>query len=72
MNFFSELFQQTEWHRVVVFRPSLRDLAIRYITKGKRILIQGRLSYVERKDVGNESYTVKSASIIAEDITLFR
>ena len=35
--------EQTEWHRVVIFNPSLIDVAERMLQKGTRLYIEGAL-----------------------------
>ena len=35
--------EQTEWHRVVIFNPSLVDVAERMLQKGTRLYIEGSL-----------------------------
>ena len=58
--------QKTEWHRIVVFKPSLIETVMRYVGKGNRILVQGRLSYGEMKDSEGQSRT--TSSIVADDV----
>ncbi|KAL5287163.1 SSBP1 family protein [Megaselia abdita] len=62
--------QRTEWHRVVVFKPNLRDTVMDYLKKGNRAMIQGKLSYGEIVDA--EGKQRPSTSIIADDIIFFR
>lgn len=38
-----EMKEQTEWHRVVIFNPSLVDVAERMLQKGTRLYIEGSL-----------------------------
>jgi len=62
------LKQKTDWHRVCVFKPSLRDMVYQYMTKGNRVLVQGRISYSTMRDEnGDKTNTV--TSIIANDVT---
>ncbi len=35
--------EQTEWHRVVIFNPSLADVAERMLQKGTKVYIEGSL-----------------------------
>ena len=58
--------QKTEWHRIVVFKPSLIETVMRYVGKGNRILVQGRLIYGEMKDSEGQSRT--TSSIVADDV----
>lgn len=61
--------QRTDWHRVVVFKPALRDTVLQFMRKGQRTLVTGRLSYGEITDVEGQKKTV--ASIIADDVVFF-
>uniref|UniRef100_A0A1B6DUF0 Single-stranded DNA-binding protein n=1 Tax=Clastoptera arizonana TaxID=38151 RepID=A0A1B6DUF0_9HEMI len=62
--------QKTEWHRICVFKPGLRDIVYNYLRKGQRVHITGRLNYGEIKDEqGNQRQTT---SIIAEDVIFFQ
>nr|CAG4642263.1 EOG090X0O5J [Eurycercus lamellatus] len=65
-----EVVSKTEWHRICVFKPVLRDSVFKYATKGQRVLIQGRLIYGEVKDPqGNPRSTT---SVVADDLIYFR
>ncbi|ROT69109.1 single-stranded DNA-binding protein, mitochondrial [Penaeus vannamei] len=66
-----DLIQQTDWHRIAVFKPYLRETVYRYLTKGQRVLVQGRLGYLERRDPENNSIVMKSATIVADDVVFF-
>lgn len=68
---FPDLIQQTDWHRIAVFKPYLRETVYRYLTKGQRVLVQGRLGYLERRDPENNSIVMKSATIVADDVVFF-
>lgn len=65
-----EFMQRTEWHRVSVFKPNLRDSVMNYMRKGQRVHVSGRLSYGEVK---SEDGNVKTqASVIADDVIFFQ
>ncbi|XP_011878136.1 PREDICTED: single-stranded DNA-binding protein, mitochondrial [Vollenhovia emeryi] len=65
-----EFMQRTDWHKICVFKPTLRDTAYKYLKKGQRAMINGRISYSEFKDTaGNVSY---STAIIADEIIFFQ
>lgn len=68
--FTGDFVQKTDWHKVCVFKPNLRDAAYQFIKKGQRIMINGRLSYSDYKDDGGNSRV--SASVIADDIIFFQ
>lgn len=61
-----EYTQKTEWHRVTVFRPVLRDIVLQNIRRGDKVYVTGRISYNQYKDK-NEA-TQRTASIIADDV----
>nr|CAG4641419.1 EOG090X0O5J [Eulimnadia texana] len=65
-----EVVKKTEWHRVGVFKPALRELAVNYVTKGQRVLIQGRLIYGEVKD--SEGQSRQTSTIVADEIICFK
>ncbi|CAG0916854.1 unnamed protein product [Notodromas monacha] len=58
--------QKTEWHRVAVFRPHLRDLVHRYLGKGQRVLVQGRLMYGEITDA--QGVQRQTTTIVADEV----
>ncbi|XP_076058845.1 mitochondrial single stranded DNA-binding protein isoform X2 [Oratosquilla oratoria] len=66
-----DLIQQTEWHRIAVFKPYLRETIYRYLKKGQRVMVQGRIGYLEKRDPENNSLVMKSATIIADDVIFF-
>ncbi|UYV76248.1 SSBP1 [Cordylochernes scorpioides] len=51
-----EFRQKTEWHRITVFRPYLRDTVQNHLKKGHRVLIQGKLMYGSMKDANGNSF----------------
>jgi len=64
-----DLLQKTDWHRVCVFKPFLRDTVYKYMNKGQRVLVQGRITYGEVKSEDGTSHM--TTSIIADDVTFF-
>ena len=51
---------KTEWHRVVIFNPSLAETAERYLRKGSKVYIEGQLQTRSWKDTnGNDRYTTE-------------
>ncbi|CRK87088.1 CLUMA_CG000838, isoform A [Clunio marinus] len=62
--------QRTDWHRIVVFKPTLRDSVQQYLKKGQRTLVTGKISYGEITD--QEGKTRLSTSIIADEIIFFQ
>lgn len=65
-----DVSQKTEWHRICVFKPYLRDTALNYVTKGQRVLVQGRIIYGETKDT--EGLSRHTSSIVADDLICFK
>ncbi|CAG9858642.1 unnamed protein product [Phyllotreta striolata] len=64
-----EFMQRTEWHKIICFKPGLRDSILNYLKKGQRVLVTGRISYGEIKNDDGTSKT--TTSIAAEDIVFF-
>ncbi|CAL8120547.1 unnamed protein product [Orchesella dallaii] len=60
------VLQKTDWHRICVFKPYLRDSVYKYLNKGQRVYVTGRISYGEIKDESGTSHT--TTSIIADDV----
>lgn len=65
-----EVHQKTEWHRICVFKPHLRETAYNYAAKGNRVMVQGRLLYGEVTD--SNGTTQNTVSIVADDIIYFK
>ncbi|XP_071877260.1 mitochondrial single stranded DNA-binding protein [Bombus fervidus] len=65
-----DFVQRTEWHRICVFKPSLRDNVLNYLKKGQRIYVSGKITYGEFKD--EDGNTKSSTSIIADDVIFFQ
>ncbi|CAG5055990.1 unnamed protein product [Parnassius apollo] len=65
-----DILQRTDWHRISIFKPGLRDTVYKYLKKGQRVYVTGKLSYGEVKlDDGQ----VRSAStVIADDVIFFQ
>lgn len=62
-----EVEQKTQWHRVSVFKPFLRNSVFQYLRKGSRILVQGRLMYgqvTDAKGVGHITTTIVAEEVI--------
>jgi len=61
-----EMLQKTDWHRICVFKPYLRDSVYKYMSKGQRVYVNGRISYGEITD--DQGKTQTTTSIIADDV----
>ena len=53
--------ERTEWHRVVIVNPGLVDVAQKYLKKGAKVYIEGRLETRSWKDKesGKDRYTTE-------------
>ncbi len=59
--------EQTEWHNVVLWRQ-LADVAERYLTKGSKVYVEGKLKTRSWKDQeGNDRYTTE---IVADNMEM--
>jgi len=65
-----DVTQKTEWHRICIFKPHLRETAYNYAAKGNRVLVQGRILYGEVTD--SNGTTQNTVSIVADDIIYFK
>jgi single-strand DNA-binding protein len=55
-----EARERTEWHRVVIFNEGLATVAEKYLAKGAKILVEGKLSTRKWQDQqGNDRYTTE-------------
>lgn len=65
-----EFLQRTEWHRVVCFKPGLRETILNYLKKGQRVHVTGRITYGEiRTDDGKPKATT---AIAADEVIFFQ
>jgi len=63
-------FQQfTDWHRIAVFRPGIREYTAKSIKKGHMVYVQGAIRYSDYAPPGNDQ-PVKVANIIADDVMI--
>ncbi|XP_071942838.1 single-stranded DNA-binding protein, mitochondrial-like isoform X2 [Antedon mediterranea] len=61
-----EYQQKTQWHRIVIFRPWLKDTVYTYAKKGSRIYLEGKIEYGQyTDDDGNTNFTT---SVVADDV----
>lgn len=52
--------ERTEWHRVVIFNEGLAGIAEQYLTKGAKVLVEGKLVTTKWQDrEGNDRYTTE-------------
>ncbi|XP_066254119.1 single-stranded DNA-binding protein, mitochondrial [Euwallacea similis] len=65
-----EFLQRTEWHRVVCFKPGLRETVLNFLKKGQRVHVTGRITYGEVKD--DEGASRSTTAIAADDIIFFQ
>ncbi|XP_017774704.1 PREDICTED: single-stranded DNA-binding protein, mitochondrial [Nicrophorus vespilloides] len=64
-----EFLQRTEWHRVICFKPGLRETILTYLKKGQRVHVTGRITYGEIK--GDDGKQRSTTAIAAEDVIFF-
>lgn len=57
---------KTEWHKISVFKPGLRQAAEEYVKSGSRLMVEGKISYGHIVDT--QGNAVPTTSIIADDI----
>ena len=52
--------ERTEWHRVVIFNDGLAKVAEKYLTKGDKVFVEGKLVTRKWQDQqGNDRYTTE-------------
>ena len=51
--------ERTEWHRVTVFAAGLVDVCRKYLRKGSRVYIEGRIQYETYDKDGETRYATK-------------
>ena len=52
--------ERTEWHRVVIFNEKLAEVAQKFVKKGSKVYVEGRLSTRKWTDQsGQERYTTE-------------
>lgn len=61
-----EFLQRTEWHRMVCFKPGLRETILEFMKKGQRVFVSGRLTYGEIK--GEDGKAKSTTAIAVEDL----
>lgn len=61
-----EIAERTQWHNIVVWN-NLASICEKYVKKGSRLLVKGRIEYREYDKDGQKRYVTE---IIANDIML--
>ncbi len=52
--------EKTEWHTVAIFQDGLADIAERYLRKGSKVLVEGKLQTRKWQDQsGNDRYSTE-------------
>lgn len=52
--------EKTEWHTVAIFQDGLTDIAERYLRKGSKVMIEGKLQTRKWQDQsGNDRYSTE-------------
>ena len=57
--------EKTEWHHIVCF-GKLADTVAKYVTKGKQVIVEGKLTYGEYEKDGVKK---QSTDIVASSVT---
>ncbi|GJQ84727.1 hypothetical protein Trydic_g21132 [Trypoxylus dichotomus] len=65
-----EFVQRTEWHRVVCFKPGLRETIMNFLKKGQRVHVTGKITYGEVK--GEDGKSKSTTAIQADDVIFFQ
>lgn len=65
-----DILQRTDWHRISIFKPGLRDTVYKYMKKGSRVYVTGKISYGEVKTDDGQVRT--ASTIIADDVIFFQ
>ncbi|EDV19788.1 uncharacterized protein TRIADDRAFT_61842 [Trichoplax adhaerens] len=60
------LTTKTEWHSIFAYKPALQNYIMQTVTKGQRVLLNGRLSY--GRFVDSEGRPRSSAYIVLDDL----
>lgn len=63
----NETREQTEWHNVILWR-ALADVADKYVRKGSRLYVEGKISYREWQDKEGVKHT--STDITANEMKM--
>ncbi|KAJ3657369.1 hypothetical protein Zmor_009178 [Zophobas morio] len=64
-----QFLQRTEWHRIVCFKPGLRETILNFLKKGQRVHVTGRITYGEVK--GDDGTARSTTAIAADDVIFF-
>lgn len=65
-----EWVQRADWHQIAVFKPQLRESVKNFLTKGQRVLVNGKISYSELTNAAGEKKL--ATTIVADEIVFFR
>lgn len=58
--------QKSEWHRISVFKPNLRNITEKYVKSGCRVFVEGRLSHGHIIDA--QGNAMPTTSVIADEV----
>ncbi|XP_044256114.1 single-stranded DNA-binding protein, mitochondrial [Tribolium madens] len=65
-----QFMQRTEWHRVICFKPGLRETILNFLKKGQRVHVTGRITYGEV--MGEDGKPKSTTAIAADDVIFFQ
>jgi len=58
--------QRTDWHRVAVFKPGVREGVEKQVSKGSRVLVTGKIAYDAFQDASGVRH--KTTTILADNV----
>ncbi|XP_074596588.1 putative dimethyladenosine transferase [Brevipalpus obovatus] len=64
-----QYIQKSEWHRISIFKDSLRRVSTDYVKKGTRVLVLGKISYGKVTDASGTT-THQTAHIVADELII--
>jgi single-strand DNA-binding protein len=64
-----QFLQRTEWHRIICFKPGLRETILNFLKKGQRVHVTGRITYGEV--TGEDGKSKATTAIAADDVIFF-
>ena len=54
------------WHSINVIRPALQEIVLKYVKKGTRVLVNGRLEYQTK--FNDDGTRIRNSNVIAGEI----
>jgi single-strand DNA-binding protein len=60
----SEKREKTEWHDVIIYNHRIAEYIEKYVDKGSKVFVEGKLQYIVKTDQNGSK--IKKASIIVD------